>query len=441
MGITRQKRPCDTLYNQHGSYFAISALALVIMFGFAALGVEVGRWYAVQGELSKAIDGAAFAGAQNVNNPNIADLDTFVKDVAQANFADGLLGTTSATFVVGNDGNGKIKVAGSTNAINTLAKGIGPKYNQTHVATVGSAKLRTAEIALVLDASWSMNGTPITKLKDASQSFVDNFEDQENKSKFALVTFSTGADVPFNLDHDYVSNGIKTEISNINVVAYTNAEEALTRANALPWKDQTNIPPNERDKQVVVFFSDGDPTAFRGQFTYQDNLYDAVAHENPYTGNTVQNTLARYNQLHSTYSFTTAAITGDGKPYWNSPCTAIPAIGNTHTVRWEIFSDPKYGLDNFGPTAGLDPETCKMPNGDPLGQYTEWVARQKAIDNAQAIKDKDIEIYTIGLGNVQPDYLEQLSSGKEFAYYTTDADELAGIFQQIANILKLVLVS
>ena len=50
--------------------------------GFAALGVEVGRWYAIQGELGKAIDGAAFAGAQNVNNPNIPDFNLFVAEVA-----------------------------------------------------------------------------------------------------------------------------------------------------------------------------------------------------------------------------------------------------------------------------------------------------------------------------------------------------------------------
>jgi hypothetical protein len=64
-----------------------------------------------------------------------------------------------------------------------------------------------------------------------------------------------------------------------------------------------------------------------------------------------------------------------------------------------------------------------------------------AIDNAQAIKNNGIEIYTIGLGDVDPNFLGALSSGSAFAYYTPDSSELAGIFQQIANILKLVLVS
>ena len=159
-----QKHRC-AIRNQRGSYFAMSAIALLVMFGFAALGVEAARWYAVQGELAKSIDGAAFAGAANVNNPNIGDLNLFVEQVAQANFSDGLLGTETAQFVVTPDGLGKITVAGSTNALNTLAKGYNPAFDKTHVATSGSAKLRNAEIALILDVSGSMGGNPLTNLK------------------------------------------------------------------------------------------------------------------------------------------------------------------------------------------------------------------------------------------------------------------------------------
>ena len=104
------KKPWNPIRNQRGSYFAMSALALLVIFGFAALGVEAGRWYAVQGELSKSIDGAAFAGAQNVNNPNIPDLHLFVEQVARANFADGLLGTDTAVFVSVTTGMGRSRL-------------------------------------------------------------------------------------------------------------------------------------------------------------------------------------------------------------------------------------------------------------------------------------------------------------------------------------------
>jgi Flp pilus assembly protein TadG len=435
MMIPQPKKPWNPIRSQRGSYFAMSAIALLVMFGFAALGVEAARWYAVQGELSKSIDGAAFAGAANVNNPNIADLNLFVEQVAQANFADGLLGTDTAQFVVTPDGLGKITVSGSTNALNTLAKGYNPSYDKTHVATAGSAKLRNAEIGLVLDVSGSMAGSALTNLKDGSKQFVQNFSDQENHSKFALITFASGVQKPFDLDHGYV-NPVESAINGLNAVGGTNAEDGLAQANTLPWTDQSALPPNERGKQVVVFFSDGNPTAFRGQFKYKNNNYEGVA---AIAGNDVYGWMLDPYLQSQTMVTDDMERTGDGK---SSGSTACPSMGgNKDNVKWYIFEDPTYGFANFAATAGLDPDDCYISHPDPLFDYHVWLNKQMALDNAQVLKDRDIEIYTIGLGNVDQAYLEQLSSGPEFSYYTTDPSQLAGIFQQIANILKLVLVS
>jgi Flp pilus assembly protein TadG len=170
----------NPLRNQQGAYILITGITVLVLFGFAALGIEVGRWYTIQGEMSKAIDGAAFAGAKNVNNPNIADLHGFVQEVAQANFPPGLLGTDTPSFTVSDDGNGKITVQGSTNSINTLAKVLDGNHGTTAIGADGSAKLRNAEIALVLDVSGSMGGSPLSDLKDGAKQFVENFEDQEN---------------------------------------------------------------------------------------------------------------------------------------------------------------------------------------------------------------------------------------------------------------------
>ena len=427
------KRPWNPIRNQRGSYFAMSAIALLVMFGFAALGVEAGRWYAVQGELSKSIDGAAFAGAQNVNNPNIPDLNLFIEEVAQANFADGLLGTDTAAFTVANDGAGLITVNGSTNALNTLAKGFNPSMDKTYVATAGSAKLRNAEIALVLDVSGSMSGNPLTNLKDGSKQFIQNFSDHEQTSKFALLAYASGVIKPFDMDHNYVSP-IESAINALNAQGGTNTEDALAQAAALPWVDQSALPPNQRGKQVVILFSDGNPSAFRGQFKKNNTDYDGVAAlDGGYAA--VWSYMQWPNQTWNYTSSITVKRTGDGKNTGSSAC------GGSSTVKWYIFEDPTYGLDSFGPTSGMDPETCFMSNPDPLGDYMNYLVRQMAIDNAQTIKDNDIEIYTIGLGNVDQNFLESLSSGPEFSYYTTDPAQLAGIFQQIANILKLVLVS
>ncbi len=243
------------------------------LFGFAALGIEAGRWYAIQGEMSKAIDGAAFAGAKNVNNPNLTDLHGFVQQVAQANFPPG---TDIPTFVVTDDGNGKVSVQGSTNSINSLSRVVGGSHDTTAIAADGSAKLRNAEIALVLDVSGSMGGSPISDLKDGAKSFVENFTDQEADNRFALLTFATGVQKPFAMDHGYVSP-MTSAINGLGASGGTNAEDALAQAPSLPWSDQSGVPANERTKQVVIFFSDGNPSAFRAQFKHEGVKYDGVA--------------------------------------------------------------------------------------------------------------------------------------------------------------------
>lgn len=430
-------------HNQRGSYLMISAIALIVLFGFAGLGIEVGRWYAVQGELAKSIDGAAFAGAKNVNNPNIPDLNTFVLEVAQANFEAGLLGTETPFFEVTNDGNGKITVNGSTHALNTLAKGFNASLDKTKVASSGSAKLRNAEIALVLDVSGSMAGAPLMHLKDGAKQFVQNFADHEATSKFALLAFASGVIKPFDLDHNYV-NPIESAVNALAAQGGTNTEYALAQAAALPWTDQSGMPPNERGKQVLVLFSDGNPSAFRGMFRHHGTLYDGVA---ALDGNyvSVWPFMQYPNQTWATHGSIRVAYTGDGKSPGTTACPPVRVGGVWYdSVKWHIFEDPDYGLNSFGATAGLDPEQCGISNPNPLGEYLNHLVRQKAIDNAHTIKNNGIEIYTIGLGGaglVDPNFLELLSSGPGFSYYTTDSSELAGIFQQIANILKLVLVS
>ena len=59
--------------NERGMFALTTALALVAMFGFIALGIEAGRWYIVRAELSKAVDASSLLGARNISNPYLDD--------------------------------------------------------------------------------------------------------------------------------------------------------------------------------------------------------------------------------------------------------------------------------------------------------------------------------------------------------------------------------
>ena len=80
------------LHNQSGAVLVIFALLLIVLVGFMALGMEVGRWYLVRSELSKGVDAAAMAGAKNISNPYI-QMDTFVQEMGKENFPPGYLDT------------------------------------------------------------------------------------------------------------------------------------------------------------------------------------------------------------------------------------------------------------------------------------------------------------------------------------------------------------
>ncbi len=416
--------------NQQGTYLIFSAIVLMVMFGFAALGVEVGRWYAIQGELGKSIDGAAFAGAKNVNNPNI-DLNTFVRDVAEANFPDGLLGTDFPTFDISTDGRGRVMVDGETHSLNTLAKAVDPGYAKTRVVADGAAKLRRAEIALVLDVSGSMAGNALTNLKDGAKLFVENFDDQEDQTKMALLAFASGVDELHDLDFGFTSQ-MTTDINGLTAQGMTNAEHSLRKAGDLPWEDQSGLSMNEQAIQAVIFFSDGNPNTFHSTYKRDNNTYKA---SNFASGKRLFDSDYQ-NQIFSPNFDPT--INGDGLPIGTSACKN----SKEPTVKWEIFEDPNYGFSSgiYPPLDGTNPESCTKLDSSDLFRYGQRVARQMAIDNAAALKLRGILVYTIGLGSVDRIFLAELSSGSKYQFYTSDPKELEGIFQKIANILKLVLV-
>ncbi len=431
------------LANQKGAYFLMSAIVLSVMVGFSALGVEIGRWYAIQAEISKSIDGAAFAGAKNINNPLFPDdeaLEAFVVQVAQANFPPGLLDTDAPAFVANLDPtNGQVTVNGSVNSVNHLTTIFETGTATTAMSSSGSALLRRAEIALVLDVSGSMGrppgDPPIDELRPGATGFVDNFESFQKDHKMALVHYAAGVQVPFDLGYDFKINGMNDAINALTPDnGGTNSEDALAQTGTLDWTPgQMALPVNVRIRQVVVFFSDGEPTAFRGSFTKGGNTYDAVEQVFVNNGDVIPTLKDPYVQ-NSNLSPSISGTDNTGNGQSSGPC-------GSSSTKWHIFDDATYGFAQFGPTAGLLPEECNIGVGSPLKDYVEWVARQKTFDHATALKTAGIELYTIGLGDADEDFMKSLATDDDHAFFANSSAELAGIFQEIANKLKLILVS
>ena len=440
------------LHDQRGSVLVIFVLLLMVLVGFTALGSEAGRWYAVRVELSKAVDAASLSAAKNIANPNV-NLAVLVDEIGRENFRPGHLGSVpeSLTFTTTHPLEGdpkKVKVEGQVNALAMLARVWG--IDTIAAKSSGVAERNKVEIMMVLDRSGSMSGTPITQLKTAAKSFVDNFEDTQDEDKMGLISFGTGVTVDFALGYNYV-NIMKSKIGVMVATGATNSEDAIDQADGPQgFTDQSIIPAFEKAKQFLIFFTDGRPTAFRGNFRRNGTDYDAVVCS---TGNCdaySDQVYAYMGHTNSEVFYSTSTLTptptGDGNKTSGSPLTNCKKTYYPYSrylnTRWYIFGDSKYGLAALGYT-GYNPVQCSIPTSV-LGGNTKYLctnARQMAIDHAQELKDKNIKIYVIGLGTkVDTALLGQVASGSDFEFYAPTASELTAIFNKIAKDIKLRLV-
>ena len=420
--------------DQKGAVAVLFAIMLIIIIGFAALAIDVGAWFVTRAELSKSIDAAALAGAKNISNPYVDPL-VLAEEIASENFPAGYLGTVGTPTFNASREDFRINVDGSVIADAYLAQVFG--INQVVERSLAAAKKNAVEIMIVLDRSGSMAGNPIRDLKMAAHSFVSFFEETQEQDLVGLISFATSVTVDAELQHNFVT-AMTSEINAMNAVGATNAEDAMDQSDGpYGFTDQSGIPGDNRVQQYLIFFSDGNPTAFRGRFRYNgvDNI-DAVVCGTGQTCDTVYQRLGNPNSetwLRLNGAYINPEHTGDGRPPIISACGT--SLNNPSTTRWYVFS--QYPVRGY-----INPQYCHIPHGSGqiLPRYICSTARQMAVEHAQELKDKDIKIYTIGLGDIDQDFLGQIASGPSFEYYTPDSNELQAIFNTIAKEIKLRLV-
>ena len=418
--------------DESGNILIMVALSMLAIIGLFGLGIEAGRWYLIRAEISKSVDAGALAGAKNISNPNV-DPKTIAEDFSNANFPAGYLhtptgGQGSPGFVAQLDGD-KVQVNGVTNAKSVIAQLFGK--DQVTIGTLGVAQMKNVEIMLVLDRSGSMAGQPEADLQTAAKSFVDFFQETQADDHLGLVSFATAATVDRPLENNFVIP-IRAAIDAMTAVGATNPADALGLAGGpAGLTDQSALPPDRRKPQFVIFFSDGRPTAFHSSFLYKNAPVDGVA---CVTGNCepwdIGNGVVTYNHIGDPNSETWMNIdprpTGDGR-------SAGSACGNSNTVRWYAFDTE--------PVPGYAPTACSIPYKTALAAQVCNLASSHALARAQALKDRGIVVYAIGLGQANPQFLNALATSPDQAYYAPTSDQLRSIFQKIAKEIKLRMVA
>jgi len=275
----------------------------------------------------------------------------------------------------------------------------------------------------VLDRSGSMAGQPMADLKGAASSFLDFFQDSQNRDKMGLISFATAVSVDRPLNTNFVTP-MKTAINNLVAASYTNAEDAIDQSDGPQgFTDQNGIPAGSRVQQFLVFFSDGRPNTFKWLFRRQGINYVALANVgdncDPGGAHPVNGALLDPN---SGAQMIASRPTGDG----------VGRCSGQYSTRWYIFDQR--------PVPGYSPMACSIPS-QALGDHACTLAAALAVDNARILKDKDITVFAIGLGdNINRSFLEQIASGPDMVYVAPNSSDLQAIFQKVAQDIKLRLV-
>jgi hypothetical protein len=370
-------------------------------------------------------------GAKNISNPHV-DPRTLAEEFSNANFPVGYLATPDTgsgrpDFDAQLDGD-RVRVDGATISPSIVAQLFG--HDHVDIGSLGIAQMKNVEIMLVLDRSGSMSGAPMSDLKVAAKSFVDFFQDTQSEDRVGLVSFATSVTVERPMGTDFVAP-MNSAIDRMVAVGATNPSDALAQAGGPSgFTDQSGLPPERRRPQFLVFFSDGRPTAFRGNFVYRNNQMDAVG---CVTGNCepwdIGNGVVAYNQLglpdREQWLAVNPRTTGDGR-------AAGSACGNSNTVRWMAFDQD--------PVPGYAPTACNIPYRTDLARHICNLAASKALARGDELKARGIVVYTIGLGSANPDFLNALATGPEQVYFAPSSDQLRAIFQKIAKQIKLRMV-
>lgn len=373
--------------NDRGAVLALVAVSMVVLLGIGGLALDSARGYLTKARLARAVDAAVLAGARSLRLGEDVARQRAI-DIAVLNGANG--DDLDVIFGVNAEGEQTVRVDAHLVMPTRLMRVLGVETMDVNSAAV--AAVPPVDLVLVLDQSGSLKtADAFDDLQDAARLFVDYFDD--GFDQLGLVSFNLRATERFSMAGAF-SATIKYEIDQMTAFSYTNVGEGLR----LAQEQITGPAVRQRSAKVVVFFTDGRPTAFRGDLNGQDRIL-AI----PQTGSNIAGYWDNPDQLPSNSS-----TSNDGCSGWSSCFGWTEPVARAH-------------------------------------------ARQLGLDRASEMRNAGIFVYSIGLGNPllsdplwQPDmdYLRQIanedgisdaSQPRGKSYFAPSANELRSVFEQVAN--------
>ena len=271
-------------------------------------------------------------------------------------------------------------------------------HTQMDVGASATAAVPPVDLVLVVDQSGSLEREHAwDDLQRAANDFVRQFDD--GIDQLGLVSFQIRATDRVQLGHNFTTP-ISQALTAMRSAGDTNTGEGLRLAH-----EQMQLPAvRQSAAKVVVFFTDGRPTAVRDVIGPPSNRRDRVI-------------------------AVTTTVTGRVRGLFNDP----------DNLPTDVVANPPDYCRNVGNCYGWN-ENRVRNQGRVRGEQV-----------ARAIRRDGILVYTIGLGNpnnpnpiLQPDlnYLRQLANENGAAhpnepqgkmYFAPTANDLQAVFDQLAR--------
>jgi hypothetical protein len=216
---------------EFGQGLVLGTLAMVVILGLAAMTIDVGYWFSQKGEVQKAVDAAALAGAQELPDDSTA-AEATAREYLLKNGVDEAKGDTiSITFrctstwlFACNPATNHwdtiiVRVERPAQAWFARVFGIREALIQdVHAAgcngPCGGPAYQPVDVVQILDRTGSMTSTDLTHVKDAAKALLEFFEPSLQRVGLATLGPSTswsnpcsssepGVWLPVNLSNDY----------------------------------------------------------------------------------------------------------------------------------------------------------------------------------------------------------------------------------------------
>ncbi len=395
--------------DERGAILALVTLLGIVILGLTGLVVDMGIAYVNKAQISRAVDAGSLAGARSLRQgEDVAQSQALaLAEINGASPATGAL--VDVQFGTNAEGEATVSVSASRVMPTIFLRALG--VNELPISSGAMAAVPPVDMTLVLDQSGSLSTyCAWDDLQTASKLFVEQFDDDIDQ--MALVSFALRAVDRFNIDHDFTTS-IRNQINAMTSAGDTNAAEGLRFA----YLQMQSAAIRDRSVKVVVFFTDGRPTAFRG-------------------------------------------VLGTGGPAGGgSPMGPFNPVGAAQDRIMAVYTSGNQVRGYFNNPNSLPINSIPAANGcvNVSSCFTTWneaavrtKSRNAALEVASAIRAEGVYIYSIGLGDplagplLAPDlpYLRQISNedgvvsasqpqGK--VYFAPSEEELVTVFNQVAQ--------